>query len=1518
MKNPLIVLLLLLGCAFADERPNILLIMADDLGFSDVGCYGGEIETPNLDKLAANGLRFTNFYNASRCCPTRASMLTGLYPHQAWVGRMTKGAGGGEGSAPGYKGELGEDVVTIAEVLKTAGYQTGMVGKWHLSPTVSHPKDHMAWLNNQIDKALQPSDASTYPVARGFEKYYGNIWGVVDFFDPFSLVEGNKPVLEVPEDYYITDALNDKTVDYIQDFAKADKPFFLYLAHCAPHWPLHALPEDIEKYKDTYKNGWQAIREARYQRQIDMGLIDPKTAKLSDRIDGPGWGEEPNQEWEAMHMSAHAAMIDRMDQGLGRVIAKLQELGELDNTLILFLSDNGASPERPNRPGFDRTGETRDGEYVLYAKEMLEAGVFPGPETTYSGIGRDWANVANTPFRFWKKEEYQGGVTTPLIVHWPKGIQQKPGSITTEAGHIIDIMATCVEVAEAKYPERFAGQKIQPMEGKSLIPVLKKGKREGHEAIYFEHFGARGMRQGDWKIVALKGKPWELYNLAKDFTEMTNLAEKQSERVQQMAAQWEEWANRARVYPTPAEFDAQQKATGAKKATETQKPTKGGPKKAQLDSPAKGKASEAVTLKPRQGQVLQGAAAPQIERRPITVSATIDSPKDGVVVSHGGWVVGYSLHVKDQKAIFTVRQSQDEVTEAVSKELPAKGPIHLMAELRESGQMTLFVNGLPTAQAKASALLPGTPGDGLAVGDDPASNVGNYNDDMAFGGTISNVVINLGAQAPPAPIKPIGDMKTRWAKEVGEVPLPDYPRPQLVRGSPKGLNWQNLNGKWDYAIRPKADAEPEKWDGKILVPFAIESQLSGVQQGVGVNERLWYHREFEQSKPKGDERVMLHFGAVDWDATVYVNGKKAGQHKGGYDPFRFDITDLLVDGKKQKLVVSVWDPTDTEAQARGKQVSDPRGIWYTAVTGIWQTVWTETVPGTHIESVKVQSDIEAGSFSFDVDVAGATPHHELQISVAPSLSMTDSKAELWDAGSFPSISWSATGSLNRPVTVKAESSQAKPQLWSPETPNIYAVEIALRNTRDGSITDRVKTYAALRKIHLAKDENGHQRLYLNNKAVFHYGPLDQGWWPDGLYTAPTDEALLFDIVKTKEMGFNTIRKHVKVEPARWYYHCDREGLLVWQDMPTGFVRAEKDIQHIAADAKNDWARPKASAEQFEAELTEMVLDFEFFPCIVMWDLHNEGWGQYETDRVTKFLRDLDPSRLVNAVSGWTDRNNGDVRDLHHYPGPGMEPLEQNQGRAVVLGEFGGLGWPVADHLWWDKRNWGYRTYTSREELHQHYEALMANLYPMIDRGLAAAIYTQTTDVEGEVNGLMTYDRDVIKIDPKTLSKWHAPLYRKPGQITWLARDGEVKPQAWKHSFAKPVDGWETADFDDAEWQAAKAPFNSGELQYLGKGTAWPDKNKQLWLRREFTIEGEVPGGLSLKVYCDGTATIYVNGEPLTKIEELRIRRHYDEINLSDMSGLLKKGKNILAVKVEKPQGPRGFDMGLYGYKAVKP
>jgi beta-galactosidase/beta-glucuronidase len=555
-----------------------------------------------------------------------------------------------------------------------------------------------------------------------------------------------------------------------------------------------------------------------------------------------------------------------------------------------------------------------------------------------------------------------------------------------------------------------------------------------------------------------------------------------------------------------------------------------------------------------------------------------------------------------------------------------------------------------------------------------------------------------------------GPLKTRWTKDVSpENAHPEYPRPQMVR-----KEWLNLNGLWDLAITPK-EATRATFNAQILVPFPVESALSGVMRSVSENDRIWYRRAFEVPYKWHGRRVLLHFGAVDFEATVWVNGKQMGQHRGGYDAFSLDITDALNASGENELIVSVWDPTDAGTQPRGKQVRKPGGIWYTPTTGIWQTVWLEPVEAAHITGLKITPNV-------DNSAVMVWPITTPMLGVGSvEVTIRDGRKIIYKA------SVTAGGRITMPVK--------DARLWSPEDPHLYNLTISLKL---GSRTlDQVESYFGMRKISLGKDEKGFTRLLLNNKPYFQFGPLDQGFWPDGLYTAPTDEALRYDIEMTRKLGFNLARKHVKIEPDRWYYWCDKLGLLVWQDMPSG-------DKYIGGNDP-DITRSPESAKEFEQELTALVQNHISHPCIVMWVPYNEGWGQWDTARIVEFIRKLDPSRLVDNTSGWTDRGVGDVNDMHKYPGPGApEPETQ---RAIVLGEFGGLGLPVRGHTWQSEKNWGYRSFTDAESLTKAYLDLVAKLFPLIgEKGLSAAIYTQTTDVEVEVNGLMTYDRAQVKMN----------------------------------------------------------------------------------------------------------------------------------------------------------------------------
>ncbi|MEE9603501.1 MAG: glycoside hydrolase family 2 TIM barrel-domain containing protein, partial [Thermoguttaceae bacterium] len=578
-------------------------------------------------------------------------------------------------------------------------------------------------------------------------------------------------------------------------------------------------------------------------------------------------------------------------------------------------------------------------------------------------------------------------------------------------------------------------------------------------------------------------------------------------------------------------------------------------------------------------------------------------------------------------------------------------------------------------------------------------------------------------QAAWSPAK--GPLVTQWTSEVTpEKVHPEYPRPQMVRSE-----WLNLNGLWDYAITAKDAARPTTWDGKILVPFCAESALSGVMKKVGRDKRLWYRRTVHIPESYAGGRLLLQFGAVDWDATVLVNDVEVGRHRGGYDPFTLDITEAVASrmGDDPEIVISVWDPTRGGPQPRGKQTENPNSIWYTAVTGIWQTVWIEPVPKASIDSLKIVPDVDAGVVRITVSARGVGRQAVVRIGGVGQTKLQG-----------------VTGKVGQEIALPVKDAR----LWSPDDPHLYEFDVQLLAEPKGNPVDVVRSYFAMRKIEMGKDAQGVNRLLLNGKALFQYGPLDQGWWPDGLYTAPTDEALRYDVEITKKIGMNMIRKHVKVEPARWYYHCDKLGMLVWQDMPNGDKHAGRGPKDIT--------RTPESARQYELEWTRIMTAFGNHPCIVMWVPFNESWGQFDTPRITKMTRDLDPSRLVNHTSGWADRGLGDVKDIHRYPGPGIPKLEEK--RAAVLGEFGGLGLPVQGHLWWDKKNWGYRKFKTAEELTAAYLKLMENLLPLVDKGLAAAVYTQTTDVEGEVNGLMTYDRALLKMDIDALKKAHEKLY----------------------------------------------------------------------------------------------------------------------------------------------------------------
>ena len=695
-------------------RPNIIIAMADDMGWSDIGCYGSEIKTPNLDSLASKGVRFTQFYNTGRCCPTRATLLSGVYAHQAGIGHMM-----GSRNLPGYQGDLGKNVRTIAEVMKSADYATYMTGKWHVTPHVKPEGPKYNW-----------------PRQRGFDRFYGTIHGAGSFFDPNSLTRENTQVSPltdkgyVTDEYYYTDAISDHAVRYIKEH-KGNEPFFMYVAYTAPHWPMHAKGKDIAKYKGKYDGGWDVMRKARYERQVKMGLIDPKWKMTPRDRQASVWKEAKNKEWEIRLMETYAAMVDNLDQGMGRIVSALNETGEYDNTLILFLADNGGCAEgmgrrngiqyrdkdsdnlKPMGKGdlqFDMIPKrTRDGRVVKQGTEVMTGG-----SDTYHGYGLAWANASNTPFREYKHWVHEGGISSPLIAHWPKGIDKsRNGKLESQPGHLIDLMATCVDLGKVKYPSKVGSKAIVPMQGTSLAPAFNGRDIAREKPIFWEHEGNRAMREGKWKLVA-KGAngSWELYDIEADRTELNNLAEKESARMNQMADRWEAWAQEALAKPWP---------WGAKKIKFSKKKN--------------------FTLK--QGDHLPQTEAPMVRKRGFAVAAIVETKgNDGVIVAQGGTNHGWALHVWKGQLRFVTRHN-GKLTALIIEDPFPKYAVNIYAELTGGGEVVLKVNDKTMLKGKTPGLMLDMPLDGLEVGEDRNGAVGRYPADKKFKGTVKNLSLKL-------------------------------------------------------------------------------------------------------------------------------------------------------------------------------------------------------------------------------------------------------------------------------------------------------------------------------------------------------------------------------------------------------------------------------------------------------------------------------------------------------------------------------------------------------------------------------------------------------------------------------------------------------------------------------------------------------------------------------------------------------------------------------------------------------
>ncbi len=715
----------------AAERPNIIVIMSDDVGFSDVGSYGGEIETPNLDKLAGEGVRFTQFYNVARCCPSRASLLTGLYPHQAGIGHMLTQTGN-----PGYTDRLSTDSMTMAEVLKQSGYSTYMVGKWHVARAISPNGSKVSW-----------------PMQRGFQKYYGIITGASSYYDPATLCRGNKFITVEndpeykPDNYYFTDAITDNAIKFVDEHQKEapDKPFFMYMAYTAAHWPLHAPAEEIAKQKGKYDAGYESVRQARFEKMKKLGIVS-QDLQWSPTVGD--WSAVENKPWEARTMETYAAMITRMDTGIGRVVEKLKADDLLSNTLIMYMQDNGGCAEtigRENRDDYPNDlkpmgpddlqkkiwppMQTRDGRPVKTGTDVMA-----GAADTYNSYGENWANVSDTPFRQYKHYTHEGGIATPLIVHWPGGVPDKlDNSLVREPGHLIDVMATVVDAAGTSYPQTYNGNRIAPLAGVSLLPLLQADKFDRGAPIFWEHESNRAVRDGKWKIVTLGMGPWELYDMDKDRAEMNNLAEQHPDIVKTMASQWDEWAKKNDVLPLGT----------------WEKDRDGGHAEDEDED-----VTTTTVFQLKAGDTLEGSERPPLAGREIRVVAKVDEWGDqGVIISQGGSLFGYALYSIDGKPAFAFRNEGKLYSIQSETALETGVKARISAELKMDGTMSLRI--AKTKGKDRLSNVPGgisqTPQEGLTVGNDPAGQVGEYADDFKFNGKIRGVVVRVSDQDKPFP-----------------------------------------------------------------------------------------------------------------------------------------------------------------------------------------------------------------------------------------------------------------------------------------------------------------------------------------------------------------------------------------------------------------------------------------------------------------------------------------------------------------------------------------------------------------------------------------------------------------------------------------------------------------------------------------------------------------------------------------------------------------------------------------------
>lgn len=710
-------------------------------------------------------------------------------------------------------------------------------------------------------------------------------------------------------------------------------------------------------------------------------------------------------------------------------------------------------------------------------------------------------------------------------------------------------------------------------------------------------------------------------------------------------------------------------------------------------------------------------------------------------------------------------------------------------------------------------------------------------------------------------------LMSRFAKDVDTSNvLPDYPRPQMQRNK-----WMNLNGLWQYKPGTWENEPYPRHDlgGRILVPFPVESALSGVMEH---HDRLWYRRKFIIPADWKGQQILLHFGAVDYECEVFINDKPVGKHQGGYDPFTFDITSLLTTGE-QIITVKVYDPTDAGGFPRGKQTMNPQGIMYTCTTGIWQTVWMEPVPEQHIESIKMTPDIDKSVLNLSVNT-GAAVHLNVTAQVKDGDQVVASYA----------------GDVLAPASISIN----KPRLWSPDHPFLYDMVITLKDA-DGKTVDEVTTYFGMRKSSIGFDGKYH-RLYLNNKALFELGPLDQGFWPEGLYTAPTDEALRSDLEMIKKLGFNMVRKHIKVEPQRWYYWADRIGLLVWQDMPSA--------NSYTANT------PPIEKEAFNNELMRMIETHYNSPCIVTWDIFNENQGLHDSKKYVALVRGLDPTRIVNECSGTTHDGLGDLSDIHPYPAPSYP---ESVAQANVCGEFGGIGFQPFGKVWNNKDLTAYITMKNEKDylaLYDKFATMLANF--RVNKGLSAAVYTEITDVEIELNGIMTYDR-VLKADPDKIRQSNLKaIYQDISEYTYpVLPTAETAAKKWQYTTTDPGKDWMLRDFNTLTWQTALGGFGTEGTPGARIGTVW--NTSDIWIRQQFELKHISAANLSklmLRLHHDEDCQVYINGVLAAQTEGWAADYQNFEISAAAKAALVENGSNVIAIHCINKTGGQYIDAGL--------